>query len=264
MQKPDTQVGHVRGVLNTPIGAEHARIAASSEAVAEYVEHFWWARWCLEEPRSTEILTYPSVHVTFEGGEEHILGVVRAKFVRRLVGEGWVFGIKFRPGMFRPLSRVPVHRLTDRVIPLSDELGGSGLGELVRAQRSMDVRAEVVELALRRELPPPPPNAVLARELVERTRADPELRTVALLSQHSGLTERALQRLFRDFVGVSPKWVVSRFRLQEASELLATTTESIASVAARLGYFDQSHFTRDFKRVVGQTPIEFVAKTRIR
>ncbi|HVW29235.1 MAG TPA: DUF6597 domain-containing transcriptional factor [Polyangiaceae bacterium] len=178
LQKPDTRVEHVRGVLHTPQGAEHGRIAAASDAVAEYVEHFWWARWCLAEPRSTEVLTYPSVHVTFEEGEERVVGVVPAKFVRRLVGEDWVFGIKFRPGMFRPLSRVPVHRLTDRVVPLGDELGGSGLGDAVRAQRSMDERAQVVELALRRKLPAPPTRALLARDLVERVRADSELRII--------------------------------------------------------------------------------------
>lgn len=264
LQKPDTQPGHVRGVLHTPVGAEHGRIAPASNTVVEYVEHFWWARWCLDEPRSTEVLTYPSVHVTFEAGEERIVGVVRAKFVRRLAGEDWVFGIKFRPGMFRPLSRAPVHRLTDRVVPLNDALGGSELGDVVRAQKSMDERARIVERALGRELPPPPPKALLARDLVERVRADSDLRTVAVLSQVSGLTERTLQRLFREFVGVSPKWVVSRFRLQEAAELLATTSETIASVAARLGYFDQAHFARDFKGVVGLPPIEFLAKNRAR
>lgn len=264
LQKPDKQVERVRGVLHTPQGAEHGRIAASAQGVAEYVEHFWWARWRLDEPRSAEVLTYPSVHVTFDASEERVVGVVRAKFVRRLAGEGWVFGIKFRPGMFRPLSPVPVHRLTDRVVPLGDELGTRPLGDAVRALGSMDERAQVVELTLQPELPPPPAKARLARDLVERVRADREIRTVAALSQISGLTERALQRLFREFVGVGPKWVVSRFRLQEAAELLATTPETIASVAAILGYFDQAHFARDFKSVVGLAPIEFLAKSRVR
>lgn len=253
----------MRGVLHTPAGAEHGRIAPSSEHVAEYVEHYWWARWRLESARSTEVLTYPSVHVVFEGVEARIIGVVRAKFVRRLVGQGEVFGIKFRPGMFRPLREVSVHELTDRTLPLAAELGHASIVDEVLSKGSTQERAEVAERALQRALPPaPPPQALLARDLVDRIRAEPSLRSVAALTASSGMTERALQRLFREYVGVSPKWVVSRFRLQEAAERLATSQETVASVATSLGYFDQAHFARDFKAVVGRTPIEFLSHSR--
>jgi AraC-like DNA-binding protein len=267
LQKPDTLTRkRVRGVLHTPVGAEHGQIAPTSRDVAEYIEHFWWARWHLHEPREAEVLTYPSVHVVFEDGEEHIVGVVRAKFTRRLIGTGEVFGIKFRPGMFRPISTSSVDKMTNRVVPLRDELGCSAadIGREVRVRTSPEERAQFIEPTLQRMLPQPPQRALMARDLVERVRSDPELRSVALLTEDADINERALQRLFRDFVGVSPKWVVNRFRLQEAAELLATTSETIASVAAHLGYFDQAHFARAFKSVVGQAPIEFVAKNRVR
>jgi len=250
-------------VLHTPAGAEHGRIAPSSERVAEYVEHYWWARWSLESAQATQVLSYPSVHVVFEGTTASIVGVVRAKFVRELVGRGEVFGIKFRPGMFRPFSEVSSHALTDKTLPLGRELGKPGLVGEVLAQGSSLQRAAVVERALERVLPgAPPADALVARRLVERVRSDPSLRSVGSLVAACGLSERALQRLFREFVGVSPKWVVRRFRLQEAAELLATAKETVASVAARLGYFDQAHFTKDFKAVVGRTPSEFLAQSR--
>jgi AraC-like DNA-binding protein len=256
-------LGRVRGVLHTPAGAEHGRIAPSSEDVAEYVEHYWWARWCLESAQSTEVLSYPSVHVVFEGDKARIVGVVRAKFVRQLVGQGEVFGIKFRPGMFRPLCEVSVHALTDQTIPLAAELGEARLADEIRSKDSMLQRAAVAERTLQRALPArPPPHALLARDLVERIRTESSLRGVAALATASGMTERALQRLFREFVGVSPKWVVRRFRLQEAAQLLAASKETVASVAASLGYFDQAHFTRDFKAVVGRTPIDFLTDSR--
>ena len=251
----------VRGVLHVPAGAEHGRVAPSSERVAEYVEHYWWARWCLDSPRSTEVLTYPSVHVVFEGDAAEVVGVVRAKFVRQLVGQGEVFGIKFRPGMFRPFCRVSVHELTDRTIPLAAALREPAFGDELRSKGSTLERAEVAERALERVLPAEPPSrALLARDLVDRIRTHSSLRSVAGLSATSATTERALQRLFREFVGVSPKWVVCRFRLQEAAELLASSEETVASVAARLGYFDQAHFVRDFKAVVGRTPVEFLTQ----
>jgi AraC-like DNA-binding protein len=222
--------------------------------VAEHVEHYWWARWELDEAADTLVLSYPSVHVTFERGEARIVGVVRERFVRTLEGRGEVFGIKFRPGMFRPLTALPVSALTDRTVPLSAELGTPDLAEAVFACSSLEARTELVQGRLEQWLPEPDPKAIHARDLVERVRNDREIRSVAALARWSGMTERALQRLFREYVGVSPKWVVRRFRLQEAAEQLAQGTETVAAIAAGLGYFDQAHFVRDFRSVVGQTP----------
>src|SRR5690606_22157944 len=83
---------------------------------------------------------------------------------------------------------------------------------------------------------------------------------VEQLGERAGTSVRQLQRLFRRYVGVSPKWVIKRFRLQEAAELIeqdpATTWTEIAM---GLGYFDQAHFIKDFKAVLGQTPAEYKA-----
>lgn len=72
-------------------------------------------------------------------------------------------------------------------------------------------------------------------------------------------TSAKLQRLFNEYVGVSPKWVINRYRLHEAVAILAQD-QSIdwAQLAADLGYFDQAHFIRDFKSVTGRTPTEYV------
>ena len=56
-----------------------------------------------------------------------------------------------------------------------------------------------------------------AADLVSQITADPGLRRVAQLAKLSGLSERKLQRLFSDYVGVSPKWVMRRARLHEAA-----------------------------------------------
>ena len=72
---------------------------------------------------------------------------------------------------------------------------------------------------------------------------------------------RTLQRLFDKYVGVSPKWVVQRYRLHEAAEQLAAgSTTSQADLAIALGYSDQAHFNRDFKAVVGTSPGEYARR----
>ena len=74
----------------------------------------------------------------------------------------------------------------------------------------------------------------------------------------SKLDARTLQRRFASRVGVSPKWVVQRYRLHEAAALLARGERTLAAIAADLGYFDQAHFTRDFKAVVGAPPRAYI------
>ena len=253
----------VRGPLGRPLGTETGRLLPSRE-LASVVEHYWWVRWDLPVPTSTEVLTYPSVHVVFEGEEARIFGVVRAKFTRQLAGRGEVFGIKFHPGTFRSFYGRPIIELTDRSLPLGDELG-TPVFQLIRELGALPTpleRACAVEARLRSALPELDHDAALAKDLVERVRTDANLRSVDALSEACGLPPRELQRLFREYVGVGPKWIVCRFRLQEAAELLETTTETVASVAASLGYFDQAHFARDFKSVVGVAPSEYVARLR--
>ena len=69
---------------------------------------------------------------------------------------------------------------------------------------------------------------------------------------------RQLQRLFREYVGVTPKWVIQRYRLIEAAERLAAgAVADFAGLALDLGYADQAHFIRDFKKIVGRAPAGF-------
>ncbi len=260
--EPQPLLGRPRGPLVQPPGVENGRVSPSAD-LAPWVEHYWWVRWDVAEPQTAEVLSYPSVHVTFEGQAAHIVGVVRQKFTRRLEGCGRIFAVKFRPGMFRPWFGAPVVRLTDRTPALGGQLGAPAarlLAELL-AEAGDIARAKVLESHLREHLPPPDAEADLARELVERVRSERELTSVAELARVSGLGVRALQRLFRDYVGVGPKWVVRRFRLQEAAELLATE-RSVGDIAAALGYFDQAHFVRDFRAVVGEAPSEYVRRIR--
>ena len=99
------------------------------------------------------------------------------------------------------------------------------------------------------------PVAEQVAALVSRITADPGLRRVDQLAAASGMTARSLQRLFADYVGVSPKWVMRRARLHEAAER-ADSGEPVdwASLAADLGYADQAHLTRDFTATLGVPP----------
>lgn len=78
-----------------------------------------------------------------------------------------------------------------------------------------------------------------------------------------GVGVRRLQRLFADHVGVSPKWLLRRFRLQDVTDTLAAAPGAPvdwAGLAADLGYVDQAHLSRDFAAMFGEPPTTYAAR----
>ena len=75
------------------------------------------------------------------------------------------------------------------------------------------------------------------------------------VARDAGTSVRGLQRLFAEYVGIGPKWVIRRYRLREVTERLARGEPvEWAGLAAELGYADQAHFVRDFRRMFGESP----------
>jgi AraC-like DNA-binding protein len=251
-----------RGVLHRLDGGglEYHRTAPPPE-LAEWVEHFWGVRWHVDEARVQETLPHPNVHVVVEAGRAEVTGVQTGRFTRRLEGRGRAFGIKFRAGAFRPWLGQPVSVLTDRVQPAAALFGEAAADALASLATHEDEAANVDAACrfLADHLPAEPdPQAVLAGRIVDGIVDDRELRGVAELARRCAMTPRALQRLFSEYVGVGPKWVIQRYRLHEAiAQVQQGLAVSWAELAQDLGYFDQAHFIADFRRLVGRTPAEY-------
>lgn len=77
---------------------------------------------------------------------------------------------------------------------------------------------------------------------------------LADLAVEAGVDRAHLARTFRAVFGCTIGEYGRAIRMQRAAERLRTTTDSIASIAASLGYFDQAHFTRAFRAAHGTTP----------
>src|SRR5256885_16496116 len=77
--------------------------------------------------------------------------------------------------------------------------------------------------------------AAAASRIVDLARGDRSIGRVDDLAERAGVSVRALQRLFHDHVGVSPKWVIRRFRVHEAAERLASGARLDRSEERRVG-----------------------------
>lgn len=101
------------------------------------------------------------------------------------------------------------------------------------------------------------PHAQLARAVDVARQRFAEPIEVADLAAAADMSMTQLERVSRRVLGLSPKQLVMRFRVEEGVRLLTMTDDPIAEVASRCGYYDQSAFGRHFRRVVGSPPAAY-------
>ena len=160
---------------------------------------------------------------------------------------------------------VSIATFTGTTVSLRDVFGANGgaVEDAVLMERTDPSRIMVIEEFLRRLQPKPDEHVARIAEIVYAVVGNREIMKVEDLVVRYGMNKRTLQRVFAKYVGVSPKWVIQRYRLHEAAETLASN-ESISqsALALELGYSDQAHFARDFKAVVGTSPAAYARKAR--
>jgi AraC-like DNA-binding protein len=267
-----------RGILRpaeTARAADLRRDAPVSAELLPFVERYWSVRWDLtgRPPFRSEVLSHPSVNVSVESGSEPrfgfampavlVHGVVTRRFTVDLVGAGRVTAVKFRPGGFAAFCGVLPAR--NGVTRLGTELDMSGhrLLTAVAAEEDDDDRAGVLDATLAPLAPEPPAAFVDLIGIVDQMVEDRGLVRVDQVAALAATSVRSLQRLFATYVGVSPKSVLARYRLQDAAATIDSgEVDDLAGLAASLGWFDQAHFSRDFRSVVGVTPSAYLQRAR--
>ncbi|HEX6284681.1 MAG TPA: AraC family transcriptional regulator [Pyrinomonadaceae bacterium] len=96
------------------------------------------------------------------------------------------------------------------------------------------------------------------KRVIERMQGDPS-RTFSLgeMAESVNLSPPYFCYLFKTITGVPPAKYLKSLRMQQAAVLLRTTFLSVKEVVSRVGFTDESHFVRDFKRMFGVTPSEY-------
>jgi AraC-like DNA-binding protein len=261
LYKSDAILAPVPGILHARAAEQKFRFssAAPTPALAPFVEHFWFVEWDLrgQDPYEQHVLPYPSVNVTFKPGRCRVAGVPKGRFSEVLAGAGRVFGVRFRPAGFRPFAGGPVSAFTDRFVPVS-EVFGQELADGVLAADNDGALALMEAFLIQRAPTRPDPDAALADAIADRIATDPGVTRVADLAAEFGVGMRRLQRLFADYVGVGPKWVIRRYRLHEAAARAAEGGPvDWVGLAADLGFTDQAHLTHAFTAIVGVPPARY-------
>ena len=235
---------------------------AVAAALRELVASHWAVTWSLPEgeARRSEVLPHPALHLVAERDGVWVYGVPLAIDSRVLEGSGFAVGARFRPGAFGGLVERPVKELTGRKLAAAEVFGepGAALEAAAGAASTTAERIAALEAFLLERRPAPTAETAVVRAIVDDIATAPPGTMVAELASRHGVSTRTLQRLFARHVGVGPKWVLRRLRLHDALEALGGGRDvDWASFALDLGYFDQAHFIRDFRAVVGRSPAEY-------
>jgi AraC-like DNA-binding protein len=262
---PITPRDSTRGILNPAAGLRRFELRRHAPApdLAPLVDWHWVVAWSLPEPFEQDVLPHPCVNLAFEERGSAVHGIGTRRELQRLEGEGRVVATKFRPGGYAPFARVPMRDLVDRVVSLEEALGAeaTAVDRAVRAEAD-DARAVAVIEAFLRSLEPTHDAALdEAMTLAARAQADRAICRVEDLARLAGVSVRTLHRSFERYIGVGPKWIICRSRVQEAAERVAQGAEVVwAELALELGYHDQAHFIRDFKEQTGFTPTAYAQR----
>jgi AraC-like DNA-binding protein len=81
--------------------------------------------------------------------------------------------------------------------------------------------------------------------------------TVNEMTIAAHLGERQLERLFKRYIGLSPKYYARIIRFNYIFQLIKSKKSSWADIVYQSGYYDQSHFIRDFKAFTGEDPSSY-------
>lgn len=104
------------------------------------------------------------------------------------------------------------------------------------------------------------PEVGKALALLHRKPVDPW--TVASLANEVGISRSVLADRFRRYLSETPMAYLSHWRLQLTAQLLTSTNNSVAAIAAEVGYESESSLNRAFKREFGLPPARFRSRAR--
>lgn len=180
------------------------------------------------------------------------------------IGKNFMLGVRFYPHAAALFLNENVSHFNNRITNLGD-VSGKPIQELYEQLKDKELLSQRISLL----------NKYFLRKLIafEKKLSRPALVSNAMnemkqpgffdnidnLANRYGITARYLQKIFVQQTGLTPKLYGKINRFQNSLQLIAKQRYSLTDIAYECGYFDQSHFIREFKSFTGKTPSAFDA-----
>jgi AraC-like DNA-binding protein len=226
-----------------------------------FVNHFWTIRWDrgMEQTYvSEQVMHRPYVDVFMSMEESGIQCTFRDRKDYKATDAGRIIGARFRPGAFRAIWQESMAGLHNETIALQRIFAEADQAFIEHALSLPDDAAVgVIAELIQARHPQIDPNIDRINRIIAAIETE-NLQTVSAVAQWIGKSERWLQQLFQEYVGIGIKWQLQRNKLLGAAQRIRETDHpDWADIAYELGYSSQQHFITDFGRVLGKTPVQY-------
>lgn len=200
--------------------------------------------------------------VFVQGQHPAVIGPWTAAFIAHLAPGTRITGVRFHPGKASAILGLPAFELINQQAALGDLWGAAAREPFARIGELSTFRASrfALEAALSRRLRDVEPSDSTVTEAIQWLARHPDAR-IDELSKVAGISSRQMQRRFSAAVGYGPKMFQSVLRFQRLLYLASDRFGQcgLADLAARVGYADQSHMTREVGRFTGKSPGDLLA-----
>lgn len=171
--------------------------------------------------------------------------------------------VVFNEGGITAFSRIPAHEFFDRTLSSENLFGSGELSEMAERLAEAGSNQERIHLI----------GAFLRRKLIDRKADLLIANAIQSIKQQSGvirikdlatslhISQDPFEKRFRTLVGSTPKQYASIIRLRNLIRKYPSYS-SLTAASYEAGYFDQSHFIKDFRLFTGQTPKDFFKSAR--
>lgn len=165
----------------------------------------------------------------------------------------YIFIIEFQPGGFSPFQKLKQKELADEILPFSmiDNAMDHAMRNIIEVSSSIEELLTNIEHTLLQNMQYlyPQKLSIAVANIIEKE----GILTSSQISEDVYYSSRHLNRLFNIHLGMSMKSFSRLVRVNKALQLL-NNHHSVSHICEHLGYYDVSHFVKDFKIVCHLTP----------
>lgn len=241
-------------------------------AVQHLIECYWIIESMETQAREEKIIPDGFTELIFHYGDAYVsnlnndkqtqvhnllAGQISNYFYINNTGISGMVAVKLKPAGLAQLFGIEMSNYTDKVVDiaqLNDERLFELCGLIVPFAAEDTVKKIFDDYFMRMVRSAKTSTVTAAIDLIFETNG---MAPVKDLANIAGVGERQLERLFKKYVGLSPKYYARIIRFNYIFKLIQAHDTPWADIVYQAGYYDQSHFIRNFKAFTGEDPSSY-------
>lgn len=250
--------------------------------LSRYIDCFWHSDGSAPYGRE-KILPAPEIEIMFNFGAPSRVSEPSCPERFRDDKDRWVEGLRsgyvllefppdmhllsivFKPGGVFPFLRFPISELRDQMVSLDSVWGcfAAELHERLYDAPSVQARFALLECRLLARLQEHPDGLDVVQFAISEIARNHGAISVRELSESIGISHKHLIAQFKRMVGAAPKQLARIYRFQHVLHTIDPAQPvNWTQIAHQSGYYDQSHFNKDFEAFTGNSPTEYLCLRR--